>query len=222
MTQKPSQLILIRPKAQSLALLETLHTRLGYVPNAVVSPLMKIESTGTRLPENMQAPFIFTSQNAVRIGSQKTTQRGPAICVGLRVAQLAKAVGFDVQGTYPTASDLIKDEMPPHGTYLRAEQVSVELNDAAQLDEFVIYRQSPLPITPDALDGIQAGGLVPIYSEYAANRLLDCVGDKTQNATAICISQKVMQCLRGGNFAQIYTAQAPTSEAMLTHLLKLL
>jgi uroporphyrinogen-III synthase len=183
---------------------------------------MEIQTADTRLPETMQTPVIFTSQNAVRICAQKTKQRGAAICVGARVAQSAKDVGFDVVRTYQTATELRKHDMPAKGTYLRAEDVSVELNKAADLDEFIIYRQSPLPMTPEAVAGIQAGGVVPVYSEYAAERLLNCAGGQTQNATAICISERVAQCLHRSNFAQILTARAPTSEAMLTQLLKLL
>ncbi len=213
------QLILIRPKEQSKALLRALVEKLGHAPDAIISPLMEIERLDAALPENMQTPFIFTSQNAVRIAAQMFAQRGPVTCVGAKVAQMARDVGFDVQMTYQTGDDLMGDGVQA-GTYLRAEQVSVELNGDALLDEYIIYRQSPLPMTNSAQSAAQSGALVPVYSEYAANRLLDCTNENAPNTTAIGISVKVSAVLARGNFAQIYTAPAPTSDAMLNLILK--
>ena len=214
------QLILIRPRPQSLALLIALREQLGYAPDVIVSPLMEIETLNVVLPQTMQPPFIFTSQNAVRIAVPLMTQRGPAICVGEKVAQKAIDEGFRVIQTYETASALLADGSPK-GTYLRAEQISQDLNASAQLDEFVIYRQAPVDITQDALRAIQNDALIPIYSEYAANRLLDTIGDNATKVTAICISNKVASVLTRGNFAQIYTAPAPNSRAMLNEIVKL-
>ena len=121
--------------------------------------------------------------------------------------------------TYQTADDFLDDGVPT-GTYLRAEQVSVELNTDGYLDEYIIYRQSPLSITSDALDAIEMGALVPVYSEYAANRLLDSTRGGAPNTTVISISKKVATVLTRGNFAQIYTAPAPTSDAMLNLILE--
>jgi uroporphyrinogen-III synthase len=213
------QLILIRPKEQSKALLRVFQGKLGHAPNAIISPLMEIEALDVVLPENMQTPFIFTSQNAVRIAAQMFTQRGPVICVGAKVAQMAREVGFDVQMTYQTADDLLGEGVQT-GTYLRAEQVSVELNKRGQLDEYIIYRQAPLPISASVEDAIRTGAIVPVYSEFAANRLLDCTNGNVSNTTVISISAKVTAVLTRGNFAQIYTAPAPTSDAMLTLILE--
>lgn len=213
------QLILIRPKEQSKALLRVLVEKLGHAPDAIISPLMEIETLDVVLPENMQTPFIFTSQNAVRIAAQMFAQRGPVICVGAKVAQKAREVGFDVQMTYQTADDLLGEEVSA-GTYIRAEQVSVELNNIGKLDEYIIYRQAPFPISANAKEAIRSGALVPVYSEFAANRLLDCTRRSAPNTTAISISAKVTAVLTRGNFAQIYTAPAPTSDAMLYLILK--
>lgn len=191
---------------------------MGGTLDAIISPLMKIQPTGILLPDIMDTPFIFTSQNAVRIAVGMFAQRGPTICVGARVARLAQDHGFDVMQTHETASALL-DHGIQNGTYLRGEQVSVELNRHGKLQEFAIYRQTPIPITRDALMAIENGGLVPIYSEYAAHRLLDCAAGGTKNATAICISEKVASVLSRGDFAQIYTAPAPTSDAMMNLIL---
>jgi uroporphyrinogen-III synthase len=213
------QLILIRPPEQSLALLDVLAEHLGYAPDAIISPLMKIEPIDIDLPKNMQIPFVFTSQNAVRIAAPLMSQRGTAVCVGARVAQLAHDAGFTVSQTFETASQLL-DQCVPKGTYLRAEQVSTEINTAARLDEFVIYRQAPLEMRQHALRSIENGAVVPVYSEYAAKRLLECLDGNGENTTVICISDKVAASLSHGNFAQIYTATHPTSAAMIKTIIK--
>jgi uroporphyrinogen-III synthase len=215
------QLILIRPKEQSLALMDVLAGRLGYMPDAIVSPLMEIQTIDIVLPDTMQTPFVFTSQNAVRIAATLIAQRGPVICVGAKVAQLAHENGFNVLQTFETASELL-DHGILHGTYLRAKEVSTELNTAAQLDEFIIYRQAPVEIQGEALISIQKGALVPVYSEYAASRLLECTSGDAEKTTVICISDKVAACLAGGNFAHTFTAPNPTSDAMVNEIMKLL
>jgi len=222
MTQKSLPLILIRPKAQSLELLQTLHSLLGYEPYAVVSPLMEIQTTDVTLPIVMKLPFIFTSQNGANIGAEKTRQRGSAICVGERVAIVARNHGFDVTSVYETGADLLRNGLPSQGTYLRAEQVSVAINKNSDLDEFELYRQAPLPMTAQALRAIQNGAIVPIYSEYAAKRMLDCTGKMMSNVRALCISEKVAKCLMQYDVGQIQVANAPTSDEMIKLMLKLL
>ena len=54
--------------------------------------MISIKELKVNLPKKLINPLIFTSQNAVSILSKKTSQRGEAYCVGLKVANLAKLV----------------------------------------------------------------------------------------------------------------------------------
>lgn len=221
MTQKPRTLILTRPKAQSIATLAALSAVLGREPDHIIEPLIEISPLPIDLPSNLVEPFIFTSRNAVHIASQKTTQRGKCICVGLRVAEFANDVGFHVKHRFETVADLISFGVPSKASYLRGVQVSTEFGQTSdQFQEFVLYKQVPCRLSLKTREQIAKNGLVPVYSENAAQRLFESVGNGTLDATAICISEKVAKRLVGASFKQVLVTSSPTSKAMIEKLAK--
>ena len=119
MTEKIPLLLITRPRKQSEQLVDDLTERLGGPPKFIIHPMISIKELKVNLPKKLINPLIFTSQNAVSILSKKTSQRGKAYCVGLKVANLAKLNGFDVISISETVEKMIGSGLPERCTYLR-------------------------------------------------------------------------------------------------------
>lgn len=220
MTQKSPLLVMIRPAAQSLQTLKVLQDRLGHKPNFVLNPLMMIESLDIDLPPNLSMPFIFTSQSAVTFTMQKTSQRGGVYCVGLKVSELAQKYGFNVIEVFETAEEMVNSGLPKGCTYLRGKHISVDFASYsdAQIKEYILYTQQPLPLIEATLQRMLSGCIIPVYSENLAIRLADCLDGELNNITVVCISNKVSKSLSYLNLGNVITVPKPTSEAMIDAL----
>ncbi len=148
MTEKKTLLIITRPQKQSAQLLDALTKRLRRVPRSIINPLINIKDLKVDLPKSLMNPFIFTSQNAVSILAQRTSQRGDVYCVGLKVADLAKANGFNVISISETVEKMINTGLPKKCSYFRGKQITVDIasQPSIKMDEYILYAQELLEI----------------------------------------------------------------------------
>ena len=139
MTEKKPLLIITRPQKQSEQLLDALTKRLRRVPRSIINPLINIKDLKVDLPKSLMNPFIFTSQNAVSILAQRTSQRGDVYCVGLKVAGLAKANGFNVISISETVEKMINTGLPKKCSYFRGKQITVDIasQPSIKMDEYI-------------------------------------------------------------------------------------
>ena len=149
MTEKKPLLIITRPQKQSEQLLDALTKRLRRVPRSIINPLINIKDLKVDLPKSLMNPFIFTSQNAVSILAQRTSQRGDVYCVGLKVADLAKANGFNVISISETVEKMINTGLPKKCSYFRGKQITVDIasQPSIKMDEYIfcLLYTSPSP-----------------------------------------------------------------------------
>ena len=157
MTEKIPILLITRPQKQSKQLLDDLTECLGGLPKFIINPMISIKELKVNLPKKLMNPLIFTSQNAVSILSKKTTQRGEAYCVGLRVANLAKLNGFDVTSISETVEKMIESGLPERCTYLRGEQITTDIVSISTeiIDEYILYAQVLLELKNKTKDQIK-------------------------------------------------------------------
>lgn len=145
----------------------------------IVSPLFRIEQEPA-LPDmaGVEA-VIFTSRNAVRAYADMGGPDLPAICVGEATARAAQDAGLTARVLGGNAdrlvAALIAEKPAQKMLHLRGEQshgqVAQRLTDAGlQVDEAVIYRQVPQPLTDEATKALAGPDplIVPLFSPAAA------------------------------------------------------
>ena len=203
MTEKKPLLIITRPQKQSEQLLDALTKRLRRVPRSIINPLINIKDLKVDLPKSLMNPFIFTSQNAVSILAQRTSQRGDVYCVGLKVADLAKANGFNVISTSETVEKMINTGLPKKCSYFRGKQITVDIasQPSIKMDEYILYAQE-----------------LPVYSENMANHLVNCLNSNNDHIIVVCISNKVSKPFEKLGFKNIIVSPEPSSDAMIETL----
>lgn len=133
----------------------------------VISPVLRIVPVPHDAARLQAAKgLVFTSENAVPFAGEGRGR--PAICVGPRSAEVARAAGFDaVAGPgdavrlMPLVSDLGAGWIHPHGTHI-AKKLPVE--------GMAVYDQ--LPVAPNAQALAALGGtrpvLLPLFSPRSA------------------------------------------------------
>lgn len=220
MTEKIPLLLITRPRKQSEQLVDDLTDRLGRPPKFIIHPMISIKELKVNLPKKLINPLIFTSQNAVSILSKKTSQRGEAYCVGLKVANLAKLNGFDVISISETVEKMIGSGLPERCTYLRGEQITTDIASisTAKIDEYILYTQVLLELKNKTKHQINKGCIIPVYSENMANHLVNCLSGQNDFITVVCISNKVSEPFKKHGFENIIVSPEPTSEAMIDAL----
>ncbi|MDB9877708.1 uroporphyrinogen-III synthase [Amylibacter sp.] len=220
MTEKKPLLIITRPQKQSEQLLDALTKRLRRVPRSIINPLINIKDLKVDLPKSLMNPFIFTSQNAVSILAQRTSQRGDVYCVGLKVADLAKANGFNVISISETVEKMINTGLPKKCSYFRGKQITVDIasQPSIKMDEYILYAQELLEINNDIEFQINKGCIIPVYSENMANHLVNCLDSKNDHIIVVCISNKVSKPFEKLGFKNIIVSREPSSDSMIDTL----
>lgn len=220
MTEKKPLLIITRPQKQSEQLLDALTKRLHRVPRSIINPLINIKDLKVDLPKSLMNPFIFTSQNAVSILAQRTSQRGDVYCVGLKVADLAKANGFNVISISETVEKMINTGLPKKCSYFRGKQITVDIasQPSIKMDEYILYAQELLEINNDIEFQINKGCIIPVYSENMANHLVNCLNSKNDHIIVVCISNKVSKPFEKLGFKNIIVSREPSSDSMIDTL----
>ncbi|MDB4220804.1 uroporphyrinogen-III synthase [Amylibacter sp.] len=220
MTEKKPLLIITRPQKQSEQLLDALTKRLRRVPRSIINPLINIKDLKVDLPKSLMNPFIFTSQNAVSILAQRISQRGDVYCVGLKVADLAKANGFNVISISETVEKMINTGLPKKCSYFRGKQITVDIasQPSIKMDEYILYAQELLEINNDIEFQIDKGCIIPVYSENMANHLVNCLNSNNDHIILVCISNKVSKPFEKLGFKNIIVSPEPSSDAMIETL----
>lgn len=193
---RPLPVLLTRPEAAARPLAIRLK-ELG--ARVVVSPLMRIAPTGT-LPK-ISGGVLLTSQNAVSVFADLAGPRGlPAWVVGPQTARAAAAAGFTVRGMAPdvcTLVDVVPQDAPPlvhlRGEVTRGDLVARLQARGLKVQEAVIYRQTPLPLSQDACTLLRQGPtLVPLYSPRSATLLAEaCPASAIAHLRLLALSEAV-------------------------------
>lgn len=196
-------LVLIRPQAQSLRLLDEVEATMQRPVAALIAPVMRIVpvSTGAFVPDDL----ILTSENGVEHGPDLVGKR--VYCVGERTGEAAIRRGGEVQVTTRNADDLVAwlTRTAPAGPLLhiagrhRRGQIAERLNSAGiETDTAIVYDQIVEPAsgaTREAVGGEMAV-VVPLYSPRSARLLAQMVDRPGPHTHVIALSGAVAAAWR--------------------------
>lgn len=218
-------LLLTRPQAQS----ERLAAQIGDAARCIISPLIKIENTGT-LPDTGFERVIFTSANGVRayIAAHGPLDR-PCYCVGDKTAALARTFGMFSYSAKGNAADLIKlmQALPTgNAVHICGEHTTGDIADTLTQSghptiEAVLYKQNQLTLTAEAIGALGQGLItgIPFYSPRTARILRSEIAPfNIANITAFCLSDNVAAEIHEAGFACVLTAAKPNNAAMISIL----
>ncbi|MEM7240733.1 MAG: hypothetical protein AAF429_00975 [Pseudomonadota bacterium] len=212
-------ILLIRPPQIAQAFSEALRARIADA-NILFAPLVDIQVLDFKMPSLSGEPVIFTSLNAARAVIPKLTKRPDVLAVGKVLTAYLAENGFENIQTFDTASDLVQ-HLPGSGHYFRGENVRIDLAQiGGGIRETVTYRQIQTPPSVSLQNEIETGAIVPVFSIFAAEALIDAEILNTK-MDIIAMSDAVAACLDAQSVANIHVIPSPTRAAMINTIAEL-
>jgi uroporphyrinogen-III synthase len=208
---------------------------------AIVSPVLEIESTPLTIDAHGVQALLFTSAAAPRaLAGQEALKSLRVIAVGDATARAAREAGFlHVASADGAGADLIalarSSLLPRAGliVHLAGEDVAVDVAEALQDAGFdarrvSIYRAAPArALTDQAVSALRAAPprieSVLFHSARGADsfaRLLveAGIGGAVSKLSALCLSQRVADAAKALAWRDIIVASAPREAALLSLL----
>lgn len=226
-SERPT-ILLTRPAPQSQRWAKLIEAELGNDIPVVISPVIEIEFLQPDVPEGDFNGVIFTSANAVSAFAQLTKDRDlAAYCVGARTAAIAKEYGFDAISADGSVDDLVPlihsqrgsgRLLYPRGAYTARNLQEIFANSSIEITEFVTYRQTPKPLSQDALELLQSPGsvLIPLFSPRSAQIFISTLSQTMKSdLIALCFSEAVLEKTATWNFAEVRVCTRPVSGEMI-------
>lgn len=213
-------LILTRPEAQARGFLAAL----DHDGPLVISPVMKIVATGPVPDLSAYAGLILTSANAA--GLVPGLAGRTVHCVGARTAETVRAAGAEIGRVAHDADDLVAQLVARPGTagpllHLHGQHsrgaIADRLNSAGiETDEAVIYDQSPLPLSPEAVALIEGEEpvVLPVFSPRSARLLRAAVSRVGPRVVVVAISPAAGAAWGPATGHDLRICAAPTGEEM--------
>ncbi|MCV2867244.1 uroporphyrinogen-III synthase [Defluviimonas sp. WL0002] len=227
-------LILTRPASQAAAFAGAFRARFGADWPIITSPLTEIRYLTPAMDLTGCEAVIFTSANAVE-GFRRLfpSTNLPALCVGARTAQAARAAGFqategpgDAQGLARQiiASAQARRLAYPHGAEI-AFDISGMLESAGiETVSAVVYDQTRVAPSVELLRALGAREplLLPLFSPASARRASAAMCDVSAPLYIAAMSDRVAQAARPLAHAALEVAAQPDAGAMLDALAALI
>lgn len=208
----------------------------GLDPDQVLTwPVLRVQPMDVAPPAPGTQALLFTSGNGVAAFADACERRDlPALCVGDRTADLARARGFaDVRSAAGSATDLAAIALQSGFTrfvYVRGQQVSVDLAQVLRshglfVDECIAYAmvamdQPPTPVAK-AFDSGHVT-LVTVWSAGVATVLERAIAGNSQWSLVatdmLAISSKAAAPLGKTPFRHTIVASRPDATAMVDSL----
>jgi uroporphyrinogen-III synthase len=205
-----------------------------------VEPMLKIEPKKFAKPDiGRYQALIFTSANAVRVFSERTSRRDiPVYAVGDHTRDEAFAVGFDdittAQGTGDDLVEVIKANLSDKSRPLLhvcgvdvARPIDEMLAESQiQVERCVVYKAGLVDrLSDEAIARIKNNKIqaVTFFSKRTAENFVRLVGDAAllpylHSIKTLCISTPVLECVQPFQWQDTYIAETPSREAMLALL----
>ncbi|WP_171006885.1 uroporphyrinogen-III synthase [Shimia litoralis] len=213
-------ILLTRPLGASLAFRDSLRDA-GILSPVEISPVLSITSMLSEPPTKMSGA-IFTSKNGVQFAEPQDL---PCWCVGDSTAQVASQRGWQAVSASGDAEALIKRILAdaPAGplVHFRGEHARGDI--AARLtaqgvptQETEVYRQSPLPLTQNAIEILNGNipVVLPLFSPRSA-RLIAKLGPFLAPVHAVAISADTAQGVDALSLKTCDIAGAPDAKSMI-------
>ncbi len=221
-------ILLTRPKPAAARFATRLRNALGEV-EIVETPLLKIVWVEGREPGTPVRGRVFSSVNGVEgVLRQGTPARGPAWCVGTRVAEAAEQAGFNVRAREPDAEHLIArilaDKEPGPLRHLRGVHQRGDIADrltqaGCSTYTHVVYDQIVQGLSAPAQSALKcvAPVILPLFSPRTARQFATCLARVEGHQAPLFIaamSDAVVTALGDVGAVEVQTADFPDAKAM--------
>ncbi|ANY20977.1 uroporphyrinogen-III synthase [Tsuneonella dongtanensis] len=190
---------------------------------AIASPLFEVEPVEWSVPDPAEFDAILVgSANAFRHGGAglERLRTLPVLAVGARTADAARERGFLVQGTGEGGLQALIDlpDMPRRLLRLSGEaRVTLEIPHETSIDEVVVYRTIPLPLSEAAVGALRRGAVALLHSGEAARHFAnEC--DRlaiARSDVAIAVLAPRIAAAAGEGWAKAAVAADVTDAALL-------
>lgn len=192
-------LILTRPEHSTRRFLEQVTTVMGYAPETIIAPMLRIDPVLAVVPNDV-AGIIFTSENAVaQVGRLGLRPGLPAFCVGDRTAEAAQASGFEARSAQGDAVDLIamlsksRPQGPLvhlHGRKTRGDVAQRLTAAGMHCDGIICYDQTPLAPQAALVSALNGKNpvVLPLFSPNSATILAGSVAAPLAKVHVVAIS----------------------------------
>ena len=219
-TQKT--LVLTRPEASSVYVLDQVQAAMGGPVLSVTSPVMKIVRCDTAPDLSNAHGVIVTSAHAV----QGQLNGLPAYCVGQRTADAVQAAGGIVKHCAADA-DALQNWITAQAdlgalVYLRGSHVSTDMQGALtaaglRCTELQTYRQEQIPLTVSAIRALEGEdpAILPLFSARSARLVGRAIAQPGRNLHVIAISDGVAEAWRETTGGASEVSIAATGNAMI-------
>jgi uroporphyrinogen-III synthase len=214
-------LLLTRPResAEEFAASLDFHALAGV--NVVISPLMEIVSTGSKVSLGSEQAVILSSSNGV-LHSPDGAGR-IAYCVGAKTTKRAIARGWDATQAGNTAQELLVTlrALDPKRELIHLAGVHTRGNIAQTLNQngirtrhIALYDQRLLPLGSDAVLALSGPCIVPVFSPRTGEQLFQEAGGCLKNAHIVALSEAVAEPFRGEKTARLLILGIPRAVYM--------
>ena len=214
-------LLLTRPAAQSESFLADCERVLGRRIPSVISPLMRIEPTGTVPDLDAFHTLIVTSSHAVRRLAEEGALRGRRVmCVGEATAALAREHGAEAQALGRDVLELMDNSASVSSPclYVRGRHVRTDLVEAlnargCDAQEVIVYDQVSVPMSRAGVSLLQGTQpvVIALFSPRSAE-LLCKAATISAPLKVIAISEAVAAAWEGDGTPEV--VHEPSSAAM--------
>ncbi|MEO1495226.1 MAG: uroporphyrinogen-III synthase [Pseudomonadota bacterium] len=227
------RVLLTRPRPDSARIAAELAQR-GM--DSVIWPMMAVQALVDRIdvPPRTDA-LAFTSANAVQIFADMSDTRAvPALCVGARTAEMAKAAGFaDVHSAEGVLEDLAalivaggwRQVFHPHGRHVAGDLAGAVAPSGATVAGAEIYETRAAPPPDQALVDALLSEKIHVVTLWSfrsaalfAQALRDLPALDLTGSVALAISENAAKPLVSGAFARIDVAPRPSARGMIAAL----
>ena len=213
-------LVVLRPEP---GLGETLAIAQSMGLEAVPAPLFEVGPVAWHAPDPARFDAILAgSANAFRHGGATLSALTPlpVHAVGERTARAAREAGFAVASTGGRDLQTVLDALPTPARLLRLagdRRVPLAIPEDVTIEECVVYRAMPLPLTDLALHALRSGAIALLHSGEAARRLADeCdrLAIDRSGVTLAALAPRIAEAA-GPGWQAVVSASEPTDLALL-------
>lgn len=215
-----ARVLLTRPLPDAQRFAAMLADAVPGVP-VVISPILRIVPVAHDAARLAAAEgLVFSSPHAV--ASVGPGRGRPALCVGPRTAELARAAGFDVtegrgdaQGLIPLIRSAGVPLIHPHGRHLA---------QALPVPGMVVYDQQAQPLTAEALQLLAepAPVILPVFSPRSARLVSQALPRKVVAPLWVVAISESARVEWSGPRQAMHLAARPDAQAMLNAVIDLL
>ena len=233
-TKNSGKMILItRPESEAESFAREVEAA-GFMP--LIEPLLNIVPLVYQNPERgLYSGMIFTSANAVRVfGCPPGFADKTVFCVGEHTASAAREVGYSQitsgQGDGVELAALIAGTVKA-GTgllHIKGEHTAVSVEDillkgGITVEVLTVYTaRATEGFSPQCRAALENGTLaaVTFFSKRTAENFLSLtekegLSGKLRGVKALCISESVLECVRGFFPQKAYSARLPDRASMI-------